>query len=42
MAGAGNIYRHNYDNVGPRRIWETVQLTLPPSRKVIDQELNPI
>ena len=41
MAGAGNIYRHDYDNVGARRVWETVQMALPPLRQMIDQELNP-
>ena len=40
MAGAGNIYRHNYDNVAARRVWETVRLALPPLRQVINEELN--
>src|SRR6266705_6702632 len=28
MAGAGNVYRHDYENVAARYIWETVQLAL--------------
>lgn len=39
MAAAGNIYRHNYDGIAARRIWETVQRALPALRKVIEQEL---
>jgi uncharacterized protein with HEPN domain len=39
MAGAGNIYRHEYEDVAARRVWETVQLALPPLRAVIEQEL---
>jgi uncharacterized protein with HEPN domain len=39
MAGAGNIYRHGYDYVAPRRIWDTLQIALPPLRAVIQQEL---
>ena len=40
MAAAGNIYRHDYEDVAANRIWEAVQLALPPLRVVIDQELN--
>jgi uncharacterized protein with HEPN domain len=39
MAGAGNVYRHSYQDVAARRIWETVRLALPPLRAVIEQEL---
>jgi uncharacterized protein with HEPN domain len=39
MAGAGNIYRHDYDNVAPRRVWETVQVALPPLLAVVKREL---
>jgi uncharacterized protein with HEPN domain len=42
MAGAGSVYRHGYDNVAARRIWETVRLALPPLRRVIDEELTRI
>lgn len=39
MAGAGNIYRHDYQDVAALRIWDAVQLALPPLRRVIEQEL---
>ena len=25
MAAAGNFYRHNYEDVTPRRVWKTLQ-----------------
>jgi|SRR5262245_2001471 uncharacterized protein with HEPN domain len=40
MAAAGNFYRHNYEDVLPRRVWKTVHEDLPPLRVVIEQELN--
>jgi uncharacterized protein with HEPN domain len=40
MAGAGNIYRHDYQGIAALRIWETVKLALPPLRVVIKQELD--
>lgn len=39
MAGAGNVYRHDYDQVATRRVWQTLRLALPPLRVVIEQEL---
>ena len=39
IAGAGNIYRHAYQNVAPLRVWETVQRALPPLREVIRAEM---
>jgi uncharacterized protein with HEPN domain len=39
MAGAGNVYRHDYEDVAAQYVWETVQLSLPPLRSVIEQEL---
>jgi uncharacterized protein with HEPN domain len=39
MAGAGNIYRHNYEDVAPRFVWQTVKTALPQLRKVIEIEL---
>ena len=38
MAGAGNIYRHDYEDVAASRVWDTVQLALPPLRAAIEQE----
>jgi uncharacterized protein with HEPN domain len=31
MAAAGNIYRHEYDGVAARRVWQTLRLSLPDS-----------
>jgi uncharacterized protein with HEPN domain len=39
MAGAGNIYRHDYEDVTARIIWDTVQLALPPLLEAIALEL---
>ena len=39
MASAGNIYRHDYEDVAARFVWETVQRDLPPLRAVVEQEL---
>ena len=39
MAGAGNIYRHDYEEVAAKHVWDTVQIDLPPLRSVIDREL---
>jgi len=39
MAGAGNIYRHEYEDVVARRVWRTLTVSLPSLRAVIDQEL---
>lgn len=39
MAGAGNIYRHEYEDVAARLLWDTVQVALPPLREVVAQEL---
>ena len=30
MAAAGNIYRHEYEDVAERRVWNTVRVALPP------------
>jgi uncharacterized protein with HEPN domain len=30
MAAAGNFYRHNYEDVTPRRVWKTLQEELSP------------
>ncbi len=40
MAGAGNVYRHDYEDVAAQYVWETVQLALPPLRTVIEAELT--
>jgi len=40
IAGAGNIYRHNYEDVASRFVWESVQRDLPSLRSVIAHELD--
>lgn len=40
MAGAGNVYRHDYEDVAARFVWETVQRDLPPLRVVIQHEID--
>ena len=32
MAAAGNIYRHEYEDVAARRVWRTLTISLPPLR----------
>jgi uncharacterized protein with HEPN domain len=39
MAGAGNIYRHDYEDVAAKVLWDTVQIALPPLRDVIVHEI---
>jgi uncharacterized protein with HEPN domain len=29
MAGAGNIYRHEYEDVAAQQVWDAVQIDLP-------------
>ncbi len=39
MAGAGSVYRHDYEEVAVSYVWVTLQDHLPPLRVVIEQEL---
>jgi uncharacterized protein with HEPN domain len=39
MAAAGNIYRHEYEDVAARRVWRTLTISLPPLRDVVAREL---
>lgn len=39
MAAAGNIYRHEYEDVAARRVWRTLAASLPLLRVVIEREL---
>jgi uncharacterized protein with HEPN domain len=39
MASAGNIYRHEYEDVLPQRVWKTLSEEIPKLRAVIEQEL---
>jgi uncharacterized protein with HEPN domain len=40
MAAAGNVYRHDYEDVAAQFVWETVQQALPPLRAVVEEELK--
>jgi uncharacterized protein with HEPN domain len=37
---AGNIYRHNYDNVAESLVWDTVRLHLPDLMRVVLEEIE--
>ncbi|MBR0869761.1 DUF86 domain-containing protein [Bradyrhizobium tropiciagri] len=37
MAGAGNVYRHDYEDVAAQFVWDTVEFALPPLRTVVEQ-----
>jgi len=39
MAAAGNIYRHEYEDVAARAVWRTLTHDLPLLREVIEREL---
>ena len=39
MAGAGNVYRHEYEDVAEKLVWDTAQLALRPLRDVIALEI---
>jgi uncharacterized protein with HEPN domain len=40
IAGAGNVYRHDYPQVHPGRVWDTVENALPMLIEVVDAELR--
>jgi uncharacterized protein with HEPN domain len=40
IAGAGNVYRHNYEDVAAQYLWETVKRDLPLLRAVMERELG--
>ncbi len=37
MAGAGNVYRHDYEDVAVSYVWLTLQNHLPPLRVVVER-----
>ena len=39
MAGAGNVYRHAYEDVAVSFIWVVLEDHLPPLRIVVEREL---
>jgi len=40
MAAAGNVYRHDYEDVAAQYLWATVERDLPPLRIVVAKELE--
>jgi len=40
MAASGNIYRHEYEDVAARAVWDTLTHHLPPLRAMIVAELS--
>lgn len=40
IAGAGNVYRHDYEDVSTAMIWNTVK-ALPELQLVVEKELQP-
>ncbi|MFI0843472.1 DUF86 domain-containing protein [Mesorhizobium sp. IMUNJ 23232] len=40
IAGAGNIYRHGYDYVSAAVVWQTVKLSLPALRAIVEDEIQ--
>jgi uncharacterized protein with HEPN domain len=40
MAAAGNIFRHDYEDVAARYVWNTLTRDLPVLREVVLQEIG--
>ena len=40
MANAGNVYRHDYEDVVAQLVWDTVQQALQPLKVVIEAEIR--
>ena len=40
VAGSGNIYRHNYENVQQHRVWATIHSALPALRDAMNTILR--
>jgi uncharacterized protein with HEPN domain len=40
MAAAGNIYRHEYEDVAARRVWQTLTVSLPSLLAVVESEIQ--
>jgi uncharacterized protein with HEPN domain len=40
IADAGNVYRHEYDSLDSKLVWDTVTVALPPLRQVVTTELH--
>jgi uncharacterized protein with HEPN domain len=40
MAGAGNVYRHDYEDVAAEFVWDTVERALPLLREAVEIEMT--
>ncbi len=40
IASAGNVYRHDYEEVAAKLVWDTVQVALPALQAVVAQEIE--
>ena len=40
IAGSGNVYRHDYEDIAHRLVWGTVRSFLPTLRLAIEAELS--
>jgi uncharacterized protein with HEPN domain len=40
MAGAGNVYRHDYEDVAAQLVWDTVRHALPLLKAAIESEVS--
>lgn len=40
IADAGNVYRHGYESVDPRRVWDTIVEALPRLEQAVRVELT--
>ena len=40
IAGAGNVYRHSYENVLEQILWHTLKHALQPLKTVVEEELR--
>lgn len=40
VADAGNVYRHGYEAVDPRRVWDTIVEGLPTLEAAVKAELD--
>ena len=40
MAGVGNVYRHDYEDVVAHLVWDTVERSLPPLKSIVEHEIE--
>jgi uncharacterized protein with HEPN domain len=40
MAGAGNVYRHDYEDVAAQLVWDTVLRALPSLKLAVEEEMR--